>query len=266
MDALQVPASDGVRLAAYRGGRGVPLYAIHGGPAADHRCFGNYLAPACEYAELVLLDQRGCGGSEDPRPDSYTLERLAADIEDVRGALGHQQVVLLGYSFGGAIAVRYALRWPEHLMSLVFVDASVSGWKGPLLYLPGWPAWFRLMIMQRNKDVNWAEFHLSHDVGNQDKRDEVRALLGAHMRHDPRRIQPLMSAGMRSLPLHRITRNVRVLGIYGRRDRRFLGDARQLQRAGATVVYIEHSGHFPFAEQPEAFHAALRAFVTDAEA
>jgi pimeloyl-ACP methyl ester carboxylesterase len=265
MEPLSARASDGVRLAVYRDGRGVPLYAVHGGPASDHRSFGNYLAPAREYAELVLLDQRGCGESEDSSPDSYTLERLAADIEDVREALGHRQFVLLAHSFGGVIAVRYALRWPEKLMSLVFVDAAVSGWKGPLSYLPGWPAWFRLMLMQRNKDADWAEFHVSHDLANQDKRDEVRALLEVERRYDPRRIQPLISAGYHSLPLRPIAANVRVLGIYGQHAGRFLGDARQLQRAGATVVYIKGAGHFPFVEQPEAFHAALRAFVTNAE-
>ncbi len=239
----------------------MPLYALHGGPATDHRAFGHYLDPATEYAELVLLDQRGCGGSDDAPPESYTLERLAADIEDVRAALGHDRFVLLAHSFGGAVAVRYAIRWPERLLALVLVDASASGWKGPALYLPGWPAWFRAMRAQQKKGVDFAEFHLAHEVGNPQKRDEVRALLETEVRHDPRRVQPLTSASFRPLPLRNIVAGVPVWGMYGKVDRRFLGDAWRLRRAGATVVYINDAGHFPFVEQPEAFNTTLRDIV-----
>jgi pimeloyl-ACP methyl ester carboxylesterase len=257
METLSVQASDGVHLAAYRDGRGLPLYALHGGPATDHRAFGHYLDPATEYAELVLLDQRGCGGSDDAPPESYTLERLAADIEDVRESLGHERVVLLAHSFGGAVAVRYAIRWPERLLALIFVDASASGWKGPLLYVPGWLAWYR--AMRTKTDFN--EFHLAHEVGNPEKREEVRALLKMESRHDPLRVQPLTAASYRSLPLRKIAAKVRFYGIYGQADRRFLGDARQLRRAGANVLYIKDAGHFPFVEQPAVFHATVRQIV-----
>src|SRR3970040_1539757 len=113
METCIVEASDGVGLAVHRSGSGAPLYALHGGPAADHRCFGDYLTRVSGCRELLLLDQRGCGQSEDAPAESYTIERLSEDIENSRSFLGHETIDLLGYSFGGVIAVDYARCWPE---------------------------------------------------------------------------------------------------------------------------------------------------------
>src|SRR5207249_8701731 len=72
-EVRSVTASDGVRLAVHVTGGGPPVYVIHGGPANDHTGFGDHLAPVSTYAELCLLDQRGCGDSEDAPANSYTL-------------------------------------------------------------------------------------------------------------------------------------------------------------------------------------------------
>src|SRR5262245_28561170 len=100
-----VTASDGVKLAAHIAGSGPPVYAIHGGPANDHTGFGDHLAAVSSYAELCLLDQRGCGDSEDAPAQTYTLDRLVEDIEDVRVGLGHHKIHVFGHSLGGAVAL-----------------------------------------------------------------------------------------------------------------------------------------------------------------
>ncbi len=259
MKTTLIRASDGVGLAIHSLGAGPPLYAVHGGPATDHRCFGDYLASISRYRELFLLDQRGCGQSEDAPQESYTIERLSEDIDNIRSALGHDTIDLLAYSFGGVIGVDYARRWPERIRALVFVEAAVSGWYGPLIEPRGWPLWFRAMLMPGPKDDS-TRFHLAHEVANDAKKEDVRNLLLAETRHDPARVQPLTNAGMRRNRLETLVKQVATFGIYGRQDRRFLGDAKYLGRLGATVVFIERAGHFPFVEQPDMFHRALRQF------
>ncbi len=261
MDTVIVQASDGVGLAVHRLGSGPPLYAVHGGPASDHRSFGNYLAGISACRELHLLDQRGCGQSENATVDGYTIERLAADIEDIRIYLRHERIDLLAHSFGGVIAVDYARRWPERVRALILVDAAASGWYGPLIEPRGWPLWWKTMRFQGKSDRDWIAFHLSHEMANGAKKEEVRSLLMTQMRYDQARVQPLVRAGMRRVRLEALVREVHVFGIYGAQDRRFLGDAKYLRRAGGNVRLIEGSGHFPFAEQPEAFHGALREFL-----
>jgi pimeloyl-ACP methyl ester carboxylesterase len=257
MDTTIVQASDGVKLAAHRLGSGPPLYALHGGPASDHRSFGDYLSPITDCRELLLLDQRGCGESEDAPVESYTIERLSQDIEDIRGSLQHEQIDLLAHSFGGVIAVDYARRWPERVRAPVFVDAAVSGWYGPLVEPRGWPLWFRAMTFRGD----FTEFHLKHEVANDARREEVRALLAEPTRHDPARFQPLAKEGQRRVRLEELAKQVPVFGMYGKQSRRFLGDARYLRRVGGNIVFIDNAGHFPFVEQPQSFHNALRSFL-----
>lgn len=256
-----VQASDGVRLAVHSVGTGPPLCALHGGPASDHRSFGDYLTSIAGCRELLLLDQRGCGQSEDAPVESYTIERLAEDVEDTRVALGHERIDLLAHSFGGVIAANYARRWPDRVRALVFVAASASGWYGPLVEPRGWPVWFRAMLFRSRNENDFLEFHLAHEVGNVAKKEEVRELLMVERRFDEARVRPLVSASMRRIRLDGLARQVAIFGIYGRQDRRFLGDAKYLRRIGATVELIEHAGHLLFVEQPDAFHHALRQFL-----
>jgi len=260
-----VNASDGVRLAAHVSGDGPPLYAIHGGPANDHTTFGDFLSPIAAYRQLYLLDQRGCGDSDDAPPDSYSLRSLAQDIEDVRLALGHGKIGLLGHSFGGAVVLSYASLWPENVSAVIFADTLVRGWRDILSHPGGWTLWARYALESRKNPPDWTSLQLNYEVANPAKRDEVARLLHGPIRYDPARVTPLLrSASQRSLdgrPL--VHAGIPVLGIYGKQDKRFLGGANYLRSIGARVRLIRDSGHQPFIEQPEKFHRVLREFLAD---
>src|SRR3989442_3423638 len=101
LETITVAASDEVNVAAHFKGSGPSLLVLHGGPMNDHRTFGDYLDPIGKYRTLYLLDQRGCGASDDAPEDAYTLARLARDVEDTRAALNHDRIDLLGHSYGG---------------------------------------------------------------------------------------------------------------------------------------------------------------------
>jgi pimeloyl-ACP methyl ester carboxylesterase len=260
-----VTASDGVKLAAHVTGSGPPVYAIHGGPANDHTGFGDHLAPISSYAELCLLDQRGCGNSDDAPVATYTLDTLVKDIEDVRLGLGHQKIHALGHSFGGAVAIAYALRFPENLASLIIVDSLVRGWRDILSWPAGWRIWAGYGLESLKKRPNWEALQVKYEVANHDTIEEVRRLLRG-VRYDPARVRPLIKSASRRMdakPL--IDAGVPVLGVYGKQDKRFLGGARYLRSIGARVKLIDRSGHQPYVEQPEQFHAILKDFILTAK-
>jgi proline iminopeptidase len=103
------------------------IVGLHGGPGATH----DYLLPLADLAadgfRVVLFDQLGCGRSELPDDLSLlTLEHNVLEVEGIRTGLGLGRIHLIGSSYGGLLAIAYALRWPGHLRSLVTVGGLAS--------------------------------------------------------------------------------------------------------------------------------------------
>jgi poly(3-hydroxyoctanoate) depolymerase len=73
--------------------------------------------------ELVCLDLPGCGRSPTP-PLPLRMPQIAALIIDVMDSLGLQRPDILGVSFGGAVALELARRFPERIRRLVLVSTS----------------------------------------------------------------------------------------------------------------------------------------------
>jgi proline iminopeptidase len=101
----------------------VKLLLLHGGPGFTHEymeCFDSYL-PA-EGIEYYYYDQLGSYYSDQPDDSSlWDTARFVEEVEQVRQALGLDQdnFYLLGHSWGGILAMEYALKYQEHLKGLV---------------------------------------------------------------------------------------------------------------------------------------------------
>ena len=101
-------------------GHGRPMLTIHGGPGiSDHREAEAAFRPLEDHFSLVYYDQRGSGQSSEADPRTYTHRQFAQDAEALRKHLGHEKVILLGGSYGGFIAMEYALLYPEAVSHLI---------------------------------------------------------------------------------------------------------------------------------------------------
>ena len=97
-----------------------PLILLHGGPGlSETSWFRFFNAPLEDSFTVVYWDQRGAGKSFDrgiPRT-SMTVEHFIADLDDlvetVCSRVGQRQVVLFGHSWGSALGVLYASRFPH---------------------------------------------------------------------------------------------------------------------------------------------------------
>jgi len=103
------------------------VLVLHGGPA----CVLDYLLPLADLVQfgyrVVLYNQLGCGKSDKPKNVKlYTQSRAVDEVEGVRRALRLGKVHLLGQSYGGALALDVALKYPKGLRSLVISSASAS--------------------------------------------------------------------------------------------------------------------------------------------
>jgi proline iminopeptidase len=100
------------------------LLLLHGGPGFDHSSFKPAFAPLADAAQLVYLDHRGNGRSDRSEPAHWNLARWADDVRGFCDALGIEKPIVLGVSFGGMVAMRYATRHPEHPGRLILASTT----------------------------------------------------------------------------------------------------------------------------------------------
>jgi proline iminopeptidase len=108
-------------------GQGTPLVLMHGGPGLDHTSLLP-LQPLADQFTLIFYDHRCNGRSEGADVTSMTWENLTADVEALREALGFEQWVVLGHSFGGHVALEYALRYPQSISRLILMNTGGDQW------------------------------------------------------------------------------------------------------------------------------------------
>ncbi len=116
---------EGVSLPHDGDGEELPAcFVLHGGPGSDHTSFKPYLSPLCAKAQLIYVDQRGCGRSAPADPETYTLANNVADVEALREVLGLERIILMGASYGGMVALSYAQEYPERVSHLILVGTA----------------------------------------------------------------------------------------------------------------------------------------------
>ncbi|WP_165356379.1 alpha/beta fold hydrolase [Sphingosinicella sp. BN140058] len=102
-----------------------PILFVHGGPGAALWQFFPALPMARERG-IILYDQLDSGRSDAPGdPANWTVDRFVDEIDAIRGALGVERLHLLGHSWGGIVANRYAARRPSGLKSLILQGAPL---------------------------------------------------------------------------------------------------------------------------------------------
>jgi proline iminopeptidase len=103
------------------------IVCLHGGPGATH----DYLLPLRDLAEsgyrVVFYDQLGCGNSEMPKNYAlFTVERAVEELEAFRQEMKLGRVHLMGSSYGGMLALAYALKYQKNLRSLITTGGLAS--------------------------------------------------------------------------------------------------------------------------------------------
>ncbi len=265
----RVVTDDGVGLVVERLGSGPPFLMVHGFTGAKED-FADHAPHFAEHVEVVVFDHRGHGASDGPDDvAAYSLDRLAADTLAVADALGLDRFTLLGYSMGGMVARRLVLAHPERVDALVLLDTS-----------PGPPA-------DIDPDLADVAAQVALDQGMTVLREilDEADVLGTEADRRMRRerpgyvefaarkwadVRPAAYAALAHEITHQPDELARMreitcptLVIVGEQDKSFLGAADAMSRTipDAQLVTIPDAGHVPQVENPDAYFAAVDAFL-----
>jgi proline iminopeptidase len=267
--------------AAY-GPQGAPrLLVLHGGPGAHH----DYLLPqmlelADDY-ELVFYDQRGGGQSKTDDRTLITWRTHVEDLDRVVDELHLDPLILVGYSWGGLLAMLYAIesaagRTHHRPEKLVLID--------PAPVNRAYRDDFEREFMRRQSDASVARLRADLASSGLRERDpeayrrRAFELSVAGYFADPsathdltpfRVIGRVQQSVWESLgdfnllaPGKLDSIHVQTLIVHGRQDPIPLVSSEDAARAmGAELVVIEGSGHVPYVEQPDALFSAVRDFL-----
>lgn len=103
-----------------------PILLLHGGPGSTHNYF-EVLDPLARQRPVISYDQLGCGNSYvDHHPGLWTLSTWMEELDNVIKSLHLTRFHLLGQSWGGMLALAYALQQPQGLQSLILSSTLSS--------------------------------------------------------------------------------------------------------------------------------------------
>jgi proline-specific peptidase len=263
-----------------RGGDGLPLLIVHGGPSLDHHMFGDYLDPLGDEFHLVLVDQRSQGQSDRAPVETWTLERMAADLGELAGAMGFDRYATLGHSYGAFVVLQQAVDRPGNAAAtivssgapaarwLAAVEENLASFEPVELREQVTQSWAREQTAQTEEEAeallhDQLPFHFADPRDPRIAEYERRA---AGVVHSPDVLRHFAVADYGGIEvedrLGEITQPVLVLA--GRHDRTCVPEAGEAIAAGvpnADLVVFEQSGHMTFAEENDAYLAAVRRFL-----
>jgi pimeloyl-ACP methyl ester carboxylesterase len=273
--SYKVVTVKGLRVGYREAGSGNAIVLLHGVGESSFCWQDVMLRLACDH-RVLALDLPGSGES-DPSPGGYSSHVLAAWIADFMNAIEVDQAVIAGNSYGGLLALRFALAWKERVEALVLADSAGLGVEiNPMAFMVLVPGLADVLLGFAMHPFGaaqraWLRRHLYFAAGH-------RAPLGwlleqSHLAQNPaftRATVDSLRAGLGPFGqsdlvidrLHEVCQPVLIVWgeqdaivpvAHGRRAARLLPNGR--------CRVIPDCGHMPELEQPEVFVRLVEEFL-----
>lgn len=286
MKAFYIPTNN-AQLFTQIAGKGDPLIVIHGGPGMSQDYLLPYLEKLQENAFVIFYDQRGSGRSlGDINEKNLTIDTFIEDIESLRNYFGFDKISLLGHSFGGFLAMSYAIHHPLTTRKLILLNTTPASSEEFLLFRDEWEKRMKpdrerfdaIISSEAFKEgdpeavesyyrINFERY--CYDPGTVDRlhlrQSRESALRG---REVYRHIFQKTIYGS-SYDLHPALKKLKMptLIIHGACDPIVPSAIESIPRniEGSEYHLIANCGHFPYVETPDEFSRILTPFLTSKE-
>jgi len=237
---------DGLRLQYFEAGEGPPVLLIHGWGGRARRQWHATVSDLRGSFRFYGLSLRGHGQSEEVDDPEYSLSELAADCDSLRLAVGVERWLVVGYSFGGIVALKYASLYPDRVTAVCAVSPMIVPlWLALVMRHLRWPVAYVLRLARALPPSLSGK--MLHNVA----KTRLRTLfhtVDLMKRWDPR------TTG--------IPASVPAVMILGDEDRSAHGERALTAAPKMDVRMLEHTDHFPLWRQRERFVRELRDVLT----
>ncbi len=252
---------DGVRIFYRVSGKGPFAFVMPVNWGMDSYVYGRGLSSLEFYLALVTFDPRGVGRSDPPRsPAEYAMTTTVRDAARVADALGLARSVVFGHSSGGAVALTYAVAFPERVSHLILAS-TVFPWtaSSPIGAAGGMLATEEAMRERVRKSIAQA-------VENPERFAHAVDELLPKIRFSPARLHWVSHHEADAHGLRPRLSEIRapVLIIHGREDSLApLAEAEALHAGlpGSHLIVLEDCGHWPHVEKRAEFVSAVKEFL-----
>lgn len=271
---------NGTEIFYKRTGSGEPVMIVHGGPVLEHGYLEPDFRPLTEKYELIYFDQRLSGrSSADVDSADIRLDIFVEDIEELRKALDVEKMHLMAHSWGGLLALKYAVKYSSNLNSLILLNSMPASSEL-------WQEESRQVASRTSKQDSLRRREiLSSDLFETEPSKAVEQLLILSFRNqfaDPSLADSLNFY----IPANYMTRSrlfgnlmvdlvdydiradldpvtVPALLIYGDKEPAATLSGPDLRSvlSNSRLIIIQNSGHFPFIEQPDTLFSVLQSFL-----
>lgn len=265
-------------------GKGVPLIVLHGGPGLDQDYLLPQLYKLAENNLVVFYDQRGSGRSLETKLDEkhINIDQFVDDLEALQISLGFDKFILMGHSWGGLLAMQYAVDHQENLIGLILLDTAPADYKGQQAFIDE----FGLRTKDIHNDIKpLFAYNDFKELNATQISDLYRKLFSVYF-YKPEEVKDLSlnfsvasaQSGFKVMEemskTYWLQPNVNLFPklkklkvptfiLHGKQDIVPVWTAQEINDAipQSEIVILDQSDHFPYIEQPSQFFAELNGFL-----
>src|ERR1700733_8968688 len=271
--------SDHAQLFCRTIGKGKPLIVLHGGPGLSQDYLLPQLYKLAEDNFVIFYDQRGSGQSTGAiNLDTINIDTFVNDLDNIRKAFNLKTISLLGHSWGGFLAMEYAIAHPERVEKLILSNSAPSSSDGYALFRNEW----LLRTAPYQEEMAILRDTPGFKEGNSELREQYYRILFRAYCHNPEhanllnlhmsptaivngaQILDIMQQNVFEKP-HNLGESlsnlsIPTLVIHGDDDIVPHSTAQVTHECvdGSSYILMQNCGHFPYVEDPDVYFECLK--------